>query len=102
MQGLPKSVVVHDTRHFSQKFAMLAAETASANGCDAVVFDGPRSTPELSFAVRYLNADAGIVITASHNPPHDNAYNVYFNDGAQVAEPHASGIIAAVNEPSPG
>src|SRR5881398_3615506 len=97
MQGRPKIVVAHDTRHFSQEFAQLAAETASANGCDAVVFDGPRSTPELSFSVRYLNADAGIVITASHNPPHDNGYKVYFNDGAQVIEPHASGIIAKVN-----
>src|SRR5213595_3322777 len=97
MAGRPKIVVAHDTRHFSQEFAQLAAATASANGCDAVVFDGPRSTPELSFAVRYLNADAGIVITASHNPPHDNGYKVYFSDGAQVIEPHASGIIAKVN-----
>jgi len=100
MEGRPKIVIAHDTRHFSQEFARLAAETASAKGCAAVVFDGPRSTPELSFAVRYLNADAGIVITASHNPPHDNGYKVYFNDGAQVVEPHASGIIAEVNEPN--
>ena len=100
LEGRPKIVIAHDTRHFSPEFAGLAAETASANGCDAVVFDGPRSTPELSFAVRYLNADAGIVITASHNPPHDNGYKVYFNDGAQVVEPHASGIIAEVNEPN--
>ena len=102
MEGRPKIVIAHDTRHFSQEFARLAAETASAKGCDAVVFDGPRSTSELSFAVRYLNADAGIVITASHNPPHDNGYKVYFNDGAQVIEPHASGIIAEVNEPNGG
>ena len=102
MEGRAKIVIAHDTRHFSQEFTRLAAETASANGCDAVVFDGPRSTPELSFAVRYLNADAGIVITASHNPPHDNGYKVYFNDGAQVVEPHASGIIAEVNEPNGG
>src|SRR5438067_2311355 len=97
MEGRPKIAIAHDTRHFSQEFARLAAETASAKGCDAIVFDGPRSTSELSFAVRYLNADAGIVITASHNPPHDNGYKVYFNDGAQVIEPHASGIIAKVN-----
>src|SRR5438874_5675129 len=96
MQGRPKIVVAHDTRHFSQEFAQLAAETVSANGCDAVVFDGPSSTPELSFAVRYMEADDGIVITASHNPPHDNGYKVYFSDGAQVIEPHASGIIAKV------
>jgi phosphoglucomutase len=102
LEGRAKIVIAHDTRHFSQEFTRLAAETASANGCDAVVFDGPRSTPELSFAVRYLNADAGIVITASHNPPHDNGYKVYFNDGAQVVEPHASGIIAEVNEPNGG
>src|SRR6185369_3325525 len=67
------------------------------NGCDACVFDGPRSVPELSFAVRYLKASAGIMITASHNPPYDNGYKVYFSDGAQVIEPHASGIIAKVN-----
>ena len=75
----------------------LAAKVASENGCDAFVFDGPRSVPELSFAVRYLKASAGVVITASHNPPHDNGYKVYFSDGAQVIEPHASGIIEKVN-----
>src|SRR5438270_8610259 len=70
----PKIVVAHDTRHFSQEFADLTSKIASDLGCEAVVFTGPRSTPELSFAVRVLNADAGIVITASHNPPHDNGY----------------------------
>ena len=93
----PKIVIAHDPRFFSDEFAELAAKVASANGCDAFVFDGPRSVPELSFAVRHLKADAGVVITASHNPPHDNGYKVYFNDGAQVIEPHASGIIAKVN-----
>jgi phosphoglucomutase len=93
----PKIVIAHDTRFFSREFANLAAKVASENGCDAFVFDGPRSTPELSFAVRYLNAAAGVVITASHNPPHDNGYKVYFADGGQVIEPHASGIIAKVN-----
>ncbi|MDQ6626346.1 MAG: phospho-sugar mutase [Verrucomicrobiota bacterium] len=97
ISGRPKIVIAHDTRFFSQEFTALAAKVASENGCNACVFDGPRSTPELSFAVRHLRASAGIVITASHNPPHDNGYKVYFNDGAQVVEPHASGIIAKVN-----
>ena len=93
----PKLVIAHDPRFFSKEFAKLAAKVAAENGCDAFVFDGPRSVPELSFAVRYLHASAGIVITASHNPPHDNGYKVYFGDGAQVIDPHASGIIAKVN-----
>src|SRR6266481_4228922 len=93
----PKIVIAHDPRFFSKEFAELAAKVAAENGCDAFVFDGPRSVPELSFAVRYLKASAGVVITASHNPPHDNGYKVYFSDGAQVIEPHASGIIAKVN-----
>jgi phosphoglucomutase len=93
----PSIVIAHDPRFFSKGFSDLAAKVATDSGCDAFVFDGPRSTPELSFAVRHLRASAGIVITASHNPPHDNGYKVYFNDGAQVVEPHASGIIANVN-----
>jgi phosphoglucomutase len=93
----PKIVIAHDARFFSKQFADRAAQIASENGCDAFTFDGPRSTPELSFAVRYLGAHAGVVITASHNPPHDNGYKVYFTDGGQVVEPHASGIIARVN-----
>ena len=97
IEGKPKLVIAHDTRFFSREFTRLAADVAAKNGCDACVFDGPRSTPELSFAVRYLEASAGVVITASHNPPHDNGYKVYFSDGAQVVEPHASGIIARVN-----
>ncbi len=97
LSGKPKLVIAHDTRFFSREFTKLAAETAARNGCDAFVFDGPRSTPELSFAVRYLRASAGVVVTASHNPSHDNGYKVYFSDGAQVIEPHASGIIAKVN-----
>ena len=93
----PKIVIAHDPRFFSKEFAELAAKVAAENGCDAFVFDGPRSVPELSFAVRHLHANAGIVITASHNPPHDNGYKAYFDDGAQVIEPAASGIIAKVN-----
>jgi phosphoglucomutase len=94
----PKIVIAHDPRFFSSEFAALAAKVATENGCDAFVFDGPRSVPELSFAVRHLRASAGAVITASHNPPYDNGFKVYFGDGAQVIEPHATGIIAKVNE----
>src|SRR6059058_3822095 len=93
----PKIVIAYDPRFFSKEFAEVAAKVGAENGCDACVFDAPRSVPELSFAVRYLKANAGIVITASHNPPYDNGYKAYFNDGAQVIEPHASGIIAKVN-----
>jgi len=93
----PKIVIAHDPRLFSEEFAELAAKVASENACDAFVFEGPRSVPELSFAVRYLRASAGVVITASHNPPYDNGYKVYFGDGAQIIEPHATGIIAKVN-----
>ncbi len=93
----PRLVIAHDPRFFSKEFAELAAKVAAENGCEACVFDGPRSVPELSFTVRYLKASAGIVITASHNPPYDNGYKVYFSDGAQVIEPYASGIIAKVN-----
>jgi len=95
--GRPKIVIAYDTRHYSKGFAELVAKTAAENGCDAAVFEGPRSTPELSFAVRYLGASAGIVITASHNPPHDNGFKCYFDDGAQVIDPHAGAIIAKVN-----
>ena len=97
IEGRPKIVIACDTRHYSKAFSELAAKTAAENGCDAAIFDGPRSTPELSFAVRYLGASAGIVITASHNPPHDNGFKAYFADGAQVIEPHASAIIERVN-----
>jgi phosphoglucomutase len=97
----PKLVIAHDPRFFSEEFAQLAAKVASENASDAFVFEGPRSVPELSFAVRYLRASAGVEITASHNPPYDNGYKVYFNDGAQVIEPHAGGIIARVNAITP-
>ncbi len=94
----PSIVIAHDTRHFSPDFARFCAKVAAENGCDVFLFPGPRSTPQLSFAVRHLNASAGVVLTASHNPPHDNGYKVYFDDGAQVVQPHANAIIAQFNE----
>jgi phosphoglucomutase len=95
--GKPSICISHDTRFFSREFAELAAKVMVENGCDAYLFEGPRSTPELSFSVRYTKSQAGINITASHNPPEYNGYKVYFEDGGQVVEPHASGIIAKVN-----
>ena len=99
---LPTVVFAHDTRFFSREFADLAARTVAAAGGTAYLFVEDRSTPELSFAVRHLGAQAGVEVTASHNPSHDNGYKVYFSDGAQIVEPHASGIIReveAVQEP---
>jgi phosphoglucomutase len=93
----PKIVIAHDVRHFSRHFCELAASTWTRLGGEAVIFDGPRSTPQLSFSVRYLKAHTGVVITASHNPPHDNGFKAYFTDGAQVTPPHDKGIIAEVD-----
>ena len=92
----PGICISHDTRHFSRAFARQVARWAVEQGCETWLFDGPRSTPELSFAVRQCRAQAGVMLTASHNPPHDNGYKVYFDDGAQIVEPHASKIVAAV------
>jgi len=97
LPGKPSICICHDTRFFSRAFAELAAKVITEYGCDAYLFEGPRSTPELSFAVRYTKSQAGINITASHNPPQYNGYKVYFDDGAQVVEPHASAIIDRVN-----
>lgn len=93
----PSLAFAHDTRHFSKDFADFCAKVCADLGCDAYVFEGPRSTPQLSFAVRQLRCDAGVVITASHNPSHDCGFKAYFNDGGQIVEPHASAIIKEVN-----
>ena len=92
----PRFVIAHDVRHFSRHFCLLAASTWNRLGGQALIFDGPRSTPQLSFAVREYGAHCGAVITASHNPPHDNGFKVYFGDGAQVVAPHAEAIVAQV------
>ena len=93
----PRLVIAHDVRHFSRHFCELAASAWVRLGGEAYIFDGPRSTPQLSFSVRWLKAHAGIVITASHNPPHDNGFKAYFDDGAQVVPPHDAGIVQQVN-----
>lgn len=97
LPGRPKIAIAYDSRLFSREFSELTAKVASENGVDVCLFSLPRSTPELSFAVRYTNATAGVVVTASHNPSHDNGYKVYFNDGGQVIKPHDAAIIAKVN-----
>lgn len=98
--ALPTLVIAHDVRNFSRHFCLLAASVWMRLGGVAYIYKGPRSTPQLSFSVRYLKAHAGIVITASHNPPHDNGYKVYFEDGAQVVSPHDKGIISQVERTS--
>ena len=90
------AAVAHDTRNRSEEFARLTATTLAARGVRTFVFRGHRSTPELSFAVRHLDCDAGVVISASHNPPSDNGFKAYWDTGGQVLPPHDRGIIAAV------
>jgi phosphoglucomutase len=85
-------VIAHDTRFFSPEFSQAAAKSLNALGIDAFLFRDDRSTPQLSFTTRVAGAHAGIMITASHNPPHDNGMKFYSKDGGQVVEPHASGI----------
>ena len=97
LTGKPSIVFAHDTRHFSPEFAKFCAKIAMDHGANVYLFDYCRATPEMSFAVRQLRADAGVMITASHNPAHDNGYKVNFNDGAGIVEPHATGIIKEVN-----
>lgn len=94
----PCLAIAHDVRHFSRYFCELSASTWCRLGGQALIFDGPRSTPQLSFTVRKTIANCGAVITASHNPPHDNGFKVYFSDGGQVISPHAEGIVARVNQ----
>ena len=89
--------IAYDSRHMSKEFSEETALCLNANGIKTYVFDSLRPVPELSFAVRKLKAIAGIVITASHNPPEYNGYKVYWEDGAQIVSPKDKQIIAEVN-----
>lgn len=91
-------VIAYDSRHKSPEFALEAARTLATKGIQTYVFDELRPTPELSFALRYLNAYSGIVVTASHNPPEYNGYKVYGSDGGQLPLEAADEVIAKVNE----
>ncbi len=86
-----------DSRHFSKDFAEFCAKLCNDLGVNAYLFESARATPEISFAIRELNADAGVVLTASHNPSHDNGFKAYFNEGSQLVDPHASAVINEVN-----
>ena len=97
-EGKKKGVAVsYDNRRMSPEFADETALCLNANGIKAYVFDALRPTPELSYALRTLGCIAGVMVTASHNPPEYNGYKVYWEDGAQVTPPHDNGIIAEVN-----
>ncbi|GHV00529.1 phosphomannomutase [Spirochaetia bacterium] len=95
-EGL-SAVIAYDSRHYSIEFAEAAALIFAANGIKTYLFSSLRPTPELSYAIRKLGADTGIVVTASHNPPQYNGYKAYWNDGSQVIAPHDTGIIDEVN-----
>ena len=96
-EAKPRFVIGHDTRHFSRDFAEYCAQLCAELGCDAYLFDGPRATPQISYQIRQVNAAGGIILTASHNPYHDNGFKAYLDDGGQIVEPAASGIIGEVN-----
>jgi phosphoglucomutase/phosphomannomutase len=91
-----RAAVAYDTRNRSAEFARITARTLAAHGLTVYLFDGHRSTPELSFAVRHLACDVGAMISASHNPPSDNGFKAYWSSGAQVLPPHDKGIIECV------
>jgi phosphoglucomutase len=90
-------VIAHDSRNNSRKFAEVTADVFSANGIKVYLFPALRPTPLLSFAIRHLKCQSGIVITASHNPKEYNGYKAYWDDGAQLVPPHDKNVIAEVN-----
>jgi phosphoglucomutase len=95
--GKLSAAIAYDSRRYSAEFAEAAALIFAGNGIKTWLFSDMRPTPELSFAIRYLGCDTGIVVTASHNPPEYNGYKAYWNDGSQVIPPHDTGIIDEVN-----
>ncbi len=96
-KGLLSACIAYDSRHNHDKFSDITARVFAANGIKAYLFTSLRPTPELSYAIRLLGCQTGVVVTASHNPPQYNGYKVYWSDGAQIVEPHDKGIIDEVN-----
>lgn len=93
-----KVVISYDCRNNSKKFAQITADVFTANGIKVYLFENLRPTPEVSFAIRKLGCQSGVMLTASHNPKEYNGYKAYWNDGAQVTPPHDSNIIDEVNK----
>ncbi|MBM3435254.1 MAG: phospho-sugar mutase, partial [Bacteroidetes bacterium] len=91
-----KIAIAYDSRRNNTFFAGITADVMSANGIRVYLFDALRPTPELSFAIRYLHCQAGVVITASHNPPEYNGYKAYWEDGGQLINPHDKNVIGEV------
>lgn len=91
-----RAAISHDSRNRSREFAELTARVFAAHGLKVFLFESIRSTPELSFAVRHLQCDVGVMISASHNPPADNGFKAYWSHGGQVTAPHDKGIISRV------
>lgn len=93
-----KVAINYDCRHNSQELAKVVADVFTANGIQVYLFGDMRPTPELSFAVRYYGCNAGIVLTASHNPPEYNGYKVYWSDGGQIVPPEDAAVIDEINQ----
>lgn len=93
-----KVAIAHDSRIMSPEFARITADVFSANGIKVFLFEELRPTPELSFAIRHLGCQSGVVVTASHNPREYNGYKAYWTDGSQVVSPHDKNIVAEVNK----
>ena len=98
VEGEKSAVIAYDSRNFSDTFALEAAKVLAGNGIKTYLFTSLRPTPELSFAIRQLNATTGIVVTASHNPPQYNGYKAYWSDGCQVLPPHDTEIVREASE----
>ncbi|MFC3747539.1 phospho-sugar mutase [Paenibacillus sp. GCM10012306] len=95
-EGRPSVVIAHDSRHFSPEFSLETALVLAGNGIEAYLYPSLRSTPQLSFSVRYLKATGGVVITASHNPPEYNGYKVYNSEGGQLVPHEAEKVISYI------
>ena len=93
-----KVVIGHDCRNNSRKFAEISADIFSANGIKVYLFESLRPTPEMSYAIRKMGCQSGIILTASHNPKEYNGYKAYWSDGAQMISPHDKNTIAEVNK----